>query len=149
MHFGLSSATWFGTGSGSSGSECGSGFLFDANADLDADPGYQSDADPDPQQSNSYYLDHWGRKRPKHSLRCLLKFTLGCVKRHCFEFNSAWWGWSALCWRLYTACLLHSIWDQIQNLRNCLTIPRQKPGMGRGLRQIHSCLKVLFEGTCG
>ncbi len=54
-------------------------------------------------------------------------------------------GGVGLCWRPYTAEFLHSVWDQIQCLQNCLTTSRQKLGGGGGLRKINSRRKVLFQ----
>ncbi len=43
--------------------------------------------------------------------------------------------------------VLHYVSDQIQNLQNCSTTPRQKPRRGGGLKQINSCCKVPFQVT--
>ncbi len=40
--------------------------------------------------------------------------------------------------------ILHSVCDQIQNLQNCLTTPRQKPRRGGGRRQINSMPQSPF-----
>ncbi len=47
------------------------------------------------------------------------------------------------CWRPFSAWVLHSVSDQIQNLQNFSTTPRPKPRRRGGLRQINTCRKVL------
>ncbi len=49
------------------------------------------------------------------------------------------------CWRLNSAGVLNSVSDQIENLQNCQTTPKQKPRRrGGGLRHINTSRKVPF-----
>jgi hypothetical protein len=50
-----------------------------------------------------------------------------------------------LSWRPYSAGIWHSVSDQIQNLQNCYTNPKQKPRRGEGLKQIYTCRKVPLQ----
>ncbi len=38
-----------------------------------------------------------------------------------------------------------SVFDQIMNLQNCFTTPKQKPTRGEGLRQINTCRQVPLQ----
>ncbi len=98
--------------------------------------------------AKSSYPHRRGRGQSVHFR--LLKF-IGCVQWHALMINTltislcincvAGKEGVGLCWRPYTAELLHSVWDQIQ----CLIIQRQKLRRGGGLRKINSRRKILFQ----
>ncbi len=102
-----------------------------------------------------------GRKRPKHSFSSI-KFTPWCVLWHYLKFSTlppvtinnvqytvcVGYGGAGLCWRPYTAGLLHSVWGQIQSLENCLTNPRKKlsrGGLQKNKQQPQSPFQVTEE----
>jgi hypothetical protein len=41
---------------------------------------------------------------------------------------------------------IHCVFDQIPNLQNCFTTPKQKPRRGGGLRWINTCRQRPFTG---
>jgi hypothetical protein len=96
----------------------------------------------------------------------LWKFTPEFVQRHSLKFNTlprvntniCTVNNYTVCWReggcwvvletiQFTTGLLHSIWDQIQCLQNCLTSPDKSLGGEGGLRKMNSCRKVLSQVT--
>jgi hypothetical protein len=53
-------------------------------------------------------------------------------------------GGDRVVWRAYTGAI-HCVFDQIRNLQNCFTTPKQKPRRGGGLRQLNTCRQVPLQ----
>ncbi len=74
-----------------------------------------------------------------------------CVKVQYKQTVCGWegmGGWGVeLCWRPYSAGVLHSVSDQVQNLQNCSATPKQKLRRGEGVRHIDTRRKVPFQVT--
>ncbi len=56
--------------------------------------------------------------------------SIPCVKVQSIHTVCGWEGVGGECWRPYSAGVLHSVSDQIQNLQNCSTIPKREGSLG-------------------
>jgi hypothetical protein len=83
-----------------------------------------------------------GRKRPIHLLSSLEMYgTPWCVRdlvycRQCVGGGEGGGLNPVSCWRPYAAGLLQSVSDQIYNLQNCFSTPRQKPRRLGGFKPV-------------
>ena len=84
---------------------------------------------------------------PLYCTFSLTSFPLPPFSKKMYSIYRQLCGWGGgggveLYCRPYSAGVLHSVSDQIQNLQNCFTTPNKYLGGGRGLRQINICRKV-------